>query len=212
MFFSKVQIEQSTKKLHDLNPFFGTVFLALKEVDLPEGETKNLNFLPILEAFLQKYYRPTNGYNGFYTPFKTSNQKKRWNTYRYANTLHRITVDTFSDVILHQKGSREWGWKTDYIRKLAEEHLTITLIPTFDLAVWLFRTRNWDENTQINDIIKLFFSEFHIEEKEQVLFHTKGPFYDKLSLQEQPISVETLLDSIGHPQIKSPKTYLYSTT
>ena len=206
MFFSKVQIEQSTTRLNNLNPFFGTVFLAFKEIDLPEDETKNLNFLSLIEEFLQKYYRPTNSYNGFYTPFKTSNKKKRWNTYQYANTLHRITVDTFSDVILHPKSSKEWGWKTDHIRRLAEEHLTISFIPAFDLAVWLFRTRDWDKDTHTEDIIETFFSEFHVEQKERVLFNTKVPFYEELSLQDQPINRETLLDIIGYPPNQEVRT------
>ncbi len=199
MFLSEKQIEQSIRRLNDLNPFFGTVFLAFKEVDLPEGGTKNLHFLPFLDEFLQKYYRPTDSYNGFYIPFKTSSKKKRWNTHQYANTLHRITVDTFSDVILHPKGSREWGWKTDYIKNLAQEHLINSLVPAFDLAVWLFRTRGWDKDIQINGIIEAFFAEFHVKQEERVLFNTTPPFYNDPLLQEEPIGVEALLGLIGYP-------------
>lgn len=77
MFFSKEQIEQSVKRLNNLNPFFGTVFLAFKESELPIGETLPLPFIPLLNEILQRYYRPTTKYSGFYTPFKTSNPKKR---------------------------------------------------------------------------------------------------------------------------------------
>ena len=42
VFFSKEQLEVSIKRLGELDPFFGTVFLAFKENNLPEGETKNL--------------------------------------------------------------------------------------------------------------------------------------------------------------------------
>jgi hypothetical protein len=199
VFLSEKQIEQSIKRLNALSPFFGTVFLAFKEVDLPEGETKNLNFHSVLEAFLQKYYRLTNSYDGFYNPFKTSNKKKRWNTRQYLNTLHRTTIDMFSDVILHPKGSREWGWKRDYIISLGQEHLIINLIPAFDLAVWLFRTNEWTKDIQINDIIEAFFSEFHIEQEERVLFNTAVPFHSDPLLQEHPISVETLLAFVGYP-------------
>ncbi|HTK11467.1 MAG TPA: ATP-binding protein [Ktedonobacteraceae bacterium] len=200
MYFSKVQIEQSLKRLNELNPFFGTVFLAFKEVDLPVGETKNLNFLPILEAFLQKYYRPVNRYAGFYTPFKTSNKKKRWNTYQYANTLHRIAVDTFSDVILHPKSTREWGWKADYVETLAGEHLAISLIPTFDLAVWLFRTRNWPGETGFTDVVETFLTEFRITEEEKVLFNTASPAFNTAPLlQEVPLELDSLLEVIGLP-------------
>jgi hypothetical protein len=49
VFLSEKQIEQSIRKLNDLNPFFGTVFLTFAREDLPKGETKNLNFLPVLD-------------------------------------------------------------------------------------------------------------------------------------------------------------------
>ncbi len=199
MFFSREQIEQSTRRLSELNPFFGTVFLAFKEIDLPINETKTIHFLPLLEVFLQKYYRPTNKYNGFYTPFKTSNKNQRWNTHQYANTLHRISVDTFSDVILHPKGSREWGWKMDYIKTLSQGHLNISLIPAFDLAVWLFRTRDWKRDTQISNFIETFFATFHINQQESVLFNTTVPFYSEPLLQEQALAEEELLNIIGPP-------------
>jgi hypothetical protein len=68
MFFSKGHLEVSLKRLGELDPFFGTVFLALKQANLPEGETKQLKFQPLLEAFLQKYYRPTNNSTEFDLP------------------------------------------------------------------------------------------------------------------------------------------------
>jgi hypothetical protein len=43
VYLSKEQLEVSIKRLGELDPFFGTVFLAFKDVNLPEGETKNLN-------------------------------------------------------------------------------------------------------------------------------------------------------------------------
>ena len=123
MFFSKEQLELSIKRLGELDPFFGTVFLALKQANLPEGETKPLKFQPLLEAFLQKYYRPTNNSTEIYMPFKMSNKRKYWNISQCITTLQRNTIDTFSDVILHPKRTREWGWKTDYMQVLLQKHL-----------------------------------------------------------------------------------------
>lgn len=198
MFFSKEQIEQSVKRLNNLNPFFGIVFLAFKEVNLPVGKTVPLNFISIIDAFLQKYYRPTDTYNGFYTPFKTSNPKKRWNTHQYANSLHRVAVDTFSDVIIHPKGTNEWGWEADYVETLWQEHLLYTPIPTFDLAVWLYRSREWPINTQIPDVLTAFFSYFKIQNTEQVLFNTTSLPANKL-FTEKVVDTDTLLNSIGLP-------------
>ncbi|BCL81433.1 ATP-binding protein [Ktedonobacteria bacterium brp13] len=202
MYFNAKQIERSLQHLDELHPFFGTIFLALQEANLPEGHAIPISFIAILGAFLEKYYRPTSKYGGFYTPFKTSNKHQRWNTYQYANSLRRVAVDTFSDVTLHPN-SRDWGWKKGYIDILHQEHLSET-VPTLHLAIWLFRNRNWSGETTPENIIQTFFEEFHIGAEEQKLFNptltgnNRFPFGESL-WQEQPISEETLLAIIGVP-------------
>ena len=136
------------------------MFLALKQANLPEGETKPLKFQPLLEAFLQSITRPTNNSTEIYMPFKMSNKRKYWNISQCITTLQRNTIDTFSDVILHPKRTREWGWKTDYIQVLLQKHLATRPIPVVELASWLFRSRNWDELSQYGDIVEAFFAEF----------------------------------------------------
>jgi hypothetical protein len=213
VYFSLKQIQQSIERLDELNPFFGTVFLAFKEIDLPAGNTKVVQFTPLIEAFLQRYYRLSPDYSGFYTPFKTSNTKQRWNSYQYASSLHRITVDTFSDVILHPKNSQIWGWQNNYVNILAKEHLSNQKIPTFDLAVWLYRTRDWSEDTTRDEIISTFLKEFHIHQEELPLFNLATDFNDTTLysffvldqpddsslFQDQPVSTDELLSIIGNP-------------
>jgi AAA domain len=200
VFFSLKQIEQSISRLSEVNPFFGTSFLAFKKDKLPVGTTKILNFSQIVEDILQIYYRPKPDFSGFYTPFKTSDRNKRWNAQRYGSTtLQRITTDTFSDVLVHSKGSREWGWKSDYIMILSKNHLSTSLIPAFDLAVWLFREKKWDESVQGVDVIEFFLKEFNITYEERELFDTSIPLLANLWLQARPISTTSLLSIIGVP-------------
>ncbi len=207
MYFSAHQIRDSIELLNKLNPFFGTVFLAFKHIDihsqsqpLPVGQTASFPFISHLDTFLRRYYKPLNEYDGFYTPFKTSNSKKRWNTYQYANTLHRVTVDTFADVILHPKGTQAWGWKTDYVQILSKEHLALSLIPTFDLAVWMFRFREWPVDVTPQKIIETFLTEFQITVEEKVLFNqTKSFFKEDDWLQNEPVETAALLSIIGSP-------------
>ncbi|MGO9119902.1 MAG: AAA family ATPase, partial [Desulfomonilaceae bacterium] len=40
-------------------------------------------------------------------------------------------------------------------------------IPTFDLSVWLFRERQWADDTKPEDIVTTFLSDFHISDKEK---------------------------------------------
>src|SRR5260370_12802128 len=91
VFFSYEQIEQSVARLGKLNPFFGTVFLAFKKVDLPVGETRNIQFSRLINDFLQTYYPyyppdVKREDSKIYTPFKTSNINVRWIRYNYAST------------------------------------------------------------------------------------------------------------------------------
>ena len=96
MYFSKEQIEQSIKRLNELNLFFGTAFLAFKKSGLLVGTTKKLDFSQVLENILQTYYRPILDYNEFYMPFAT-NKNSKWRTKKSLNsTLQNMINNNFS--------------------------------------------------------------------------------------------------------------------
>lgn len=199
MFFSKEQIEQSLQRLEGLNPFFGITFLVFKKQGLPVGEPIEINAIQVLGNFLQTYYRPTTTFEGFYTPLKTWNSKeKRWNSNYYANTLHVTATRTFRDVLNHPGGNL-WSWKPDYIDILLTKHLRGDTIPTFDLAIWLFRDRDWENDTQPSDIRNAFFAEFYITREEQKLFDTTYAELASPWHQHNPVNTETLLNIIGTP-------------
>ena len=202
MFFSTNQIRQSVQRLNTLNPFFGTAFLALKRVEIPIGSMKQLVFSRVVDEILQNYYRPVASFNEFYTPFKSSSPKDRWNGERYASTtMQRITVDTFGDVFIHLKGSQQWGWKENYITILVNNHLYNELIPVFDLAVWIFRDREWYDGIDKSSVVEFFFVEFKIRKDERVLFESNLNSSTNFSdwLQPNRITTNELLDIIGDP-------------
>lgn len=199
MFFSKEQIEQSVKRLNDLNPFFGTTFLAFKQQGLPIGATKSINSTATLDTFLQNYYHPQDDYPGFYTPFKTwDNKKKRWNSRLYSRSLHVTASQHFKDILLHEGGGK-WGWQPDYIQVIAAKHLRGHLIPAFDLAVWLYHSRQWQDTLRGEDMVKAFLTDFAIEETEMVLFDTRIPALATPWLLKKPISNDALLDITSMP-------------
>jgi hypothetical protein len=202
VFFSKEQIEQSVKRLNDLNPFFGTTFLAFKQQHLPIGETKSINSTSTLDAFLRNYYHPIDDYPGFYTPFKTwDNTKKRWNSHLYASSLHVTAKQHFADVLIHEGGGN-WGWQPDYIEVIKTKYLKDHLIPAFDLAVWLYHSRQLTFGIiSGNDVIEKFFTDFLIKE-EAALFDARVPLQGTSWLQEKPISNDELLDITSLPPDK----------
>lgn len=200
MFISAEQLERSLPRLQEINPFFGTAYLAFTRAGLPVGKTARLTFSGIVEDVLQAYYRPIREYPGFYSPFKTSAPSSRWLAPRYGSTsLQRITSDTFSDALIHEKGSSAWGWKPNYLKQL-NQHLGGARIPAFDLAVWLFRGQKLQKNETPERFAEKLFAEFAIPHQDRdVLFDVQPPSQPARWLSNLPISVTELVDIIGRP-------------
>lgn len=184
MYFSQEQIKQSTKRLQRVHPFFGTVFLAFKQAQLPVGETQRLNFQELLRKFLERYYQPDPNHDGFYIPFKTSTKNKRWMTPQYISTLTRMTGSAFADAFIHPKGSQDWGWQTDYVNTLLHTHLQDNKLPAFDLAVWLLRDRDWGEKPQAENVLDVFFTEFSTFPENNPLFNISFPSSSQIFYKE----------------------------
>ena len=203
MYISPHQLERSLKALHGVHPFFGMSYLAFKKARLPVGRIKSLIFSQIATSFLGKYYKPSTRYSGFYNPFKTSNPSNRWLISRYGSTSQqRITVDTFGDAFLHEKGSSEWGWHKNYVDTLFQLQIKHSSgkIPAFDLAVWLFKEREWPEPTTPKEIIDKFLQDFNINNIERkALFDLSSDVAVPDWKSERAISESNLIEIIGWP-------------
>lgn len=200
MFISAEQLEHSLHNLNEINPFFGTAYLAFTRAGLPVGTTTSLTFSSIVEDILQAYYRPVPEHPGFYSPFKTSAPTSRWLSPRYGSTsLQRITSDTFSDALLHEKGSSAWGWRANYLKQL-QQHLRDRRVPAFDLAVWLFRSQRLGPSETRESMVEKLFEEFAIPGSHQeAIFDVHTPSQPEHWLNSIPISATELVDIIGRP-------------
>ena len=143
---------------------------------------------------------------GFYNPFLTSDKSNRWVKRRYGSTsLQRITADTFSDALIHQKKTQFWGWNTNYIEVLSR-HLRDGLLPAFDLSVWLFRNDIWPDDVKPKNLCERLFKEFSISEIEKkALFNTILPNKPENWIQEEPVAEHELLNIIGYPENSTPE-------
>ena len=208
MFLSLTQIQKSLEALANIHPFFGTSFLAFKQSNLPVDGTKTLNFSSAVNQVLRRYYAPLASYQGFYSPFATSNKNNRWQNKRYGSTtVQRITADTFGDAFLHTKQSQEWGWRADYVEALAShlEQLNTGKIPAFHLAVWLFRQEVWKQETTRGEVRDEFLRAFSIDSTEaEALFDLELPDEPQNWLQEERVSDGELLNLIGYPSDAPP--------
>ena len=165
MFFTARQIAYSITVLRKhVHPFFGITFLVCKRHELPVGNTIVFPLDAETKKFMQEYHRIDSRSDYFYQPFKSI---AHWLRPDYpANGLQSINTQTFAIVFLHKTGSREWGWELDYIEKLKKK-INRKKLPTFDLAVWLYREREWPDNITSQAVINQFFEDFKINSEEQ---------------------------------------------
>lgn len=199
MFLSIEQITLSLDRLSKLHPFFGMSYLAFKQISLPVGQTKTLVFSQVADALLTKHYK-VDDYKGYFNPFQTSDKDNRWTAARYASTsLQRITTDTFGNALIHAKKSQEWGWQSNYV-PILKQHLGGHRVPSFDLAVWLFRYVEWADHVTPEEVQSRLFREYEITSVEQTeLFDPVVPPLAHPWLKTTEISNNELFQAIGRP-------------
>lgn len=201
MYISFPCLSTALSLIGNVHPFFGMSFLAFKKAALPVGETKTLNFTRIVTDVMEQYYRPIRAYDGYYNPFFTSDTSDRWVKKRYPSTsLQRITADTFSDALIHEKGSQNWGWQNSYVDLLAK-HLRTDRIPAFPLACWLYRDRVLPNNFDPQSLINLLFVDFGFSAQEAaLLFDESHPNYETTDwLSTGPIDESDIQNLLGRP-------------
>ncbi len=207
MYLTLEQISLSLRRIASVHPFFGMSFLAFKTVELPIGRSVRVNFSKIGNEILNRYYRPSSEYKGFYNPFRTSRQSDRWVSRRYVSTsLQRITKDTFGDAFIHDSGTSRWGWREDYVQQLRRimKEQRLPRVKLYDLAIWMFRDVDWARNTRPHDVVRNLIKTFSIKRSEvESLFDSKTPAVTGPWLQETKISESELLSLIGWPPTQS---------
>jgi hypothetical protein len=203
MFLSLYQISQSLKALETVHPFYGTTFLVCKLDKLPVGEAVEYPINAKERDFLDRYYKPDTGSKYYYRAFRISDKNKTWVSPKYASsTLQSIRTRDFRDAFIHPKNTKVWGWQNDYLEKLKEKLYQGRPIPVFDLAVWLYRERNWATGTTSKDIIEIFFKEFFISEAEKdSLFEESlhSDFDSGRSFQDHNLTWSELQSITGKP-------------
>ena len=188
-----------TTAIHILNqqvhPFFGITFLACKANELSVGREERVSLDHLTHEHLSKYHRLDKRTKHFFQPFKSI---RMWVSPRYASTgLQTANTQTFPSVFLHKKRSKTWGFAKDYVQQLSRilsENNFPERVPTWALAVWLYRDVEFDPSTEIRMIIEMFYEQFHISEHER-----RELFDDDISdfqLSMEPMFSETPLSML----------------
>ena len=204
-YFSDRQIQEALRDLQAFNPFFGITFLVLKKSKVPVGEKRRLRLDAENKKFLDAFYRAHPKSRYFFRVFRPTDKAKDWVTPNYASTsLQAVNTQTFRDAILHDKNDTTWGWSTDYVAQLAR-HLPrgSVRLPIFQLTVWLYRDRSFDDDYSRTDAVKEFVNEFAITDDEMdALYRTDivSDLTEEESFQELPVPWYQILASRSRPK------------
>lgn len=217
MYISLEYIQKALSNLESVHPFYGTTFLACKRESLPVGRVISFAISTIETQILDEFYRPDVSSNYFFRVFTISDKGRRWvrrDKYPTSTLQSMRTRGAFSEPFIHDSNTDKWGWKSEYINILKDNlsrnspPFRNQRVPVFDLAVWLYRSREWPQETNGEDLVSTFLSEFRIEPKERdaifdvtiPLMLDSGPL-----LTDQPISWKDLQRIIGYPPDSKPE-------
>lgn len=201
MFLSISIIKESLEHLKLVHPFYLLTFLVCKSDKLPVGNAKPYRINVVEKQFLEQYFKPEKDSRYFFKVSRVNN-KQAWLKPEHASKGSQKTrTSTFKDAFIHPVES-DWGWSSDYVKILKSKLHKDKPIPAFHLAVWLYREREWQSNTSVEDILETFFKEFFITEDEKSqLFDLSIPeVSDYLQLfQDQKALWSEIRKAVGAP-------------
>ncbi|SPF40331.1 conserved hypothetical protein [Syntrophobacter sp. SbD1] len=180
MFISLHQIRSSLERLKPIPPFFLITFLVCKKKKLPVGRQAAFGINKAETEFLETYYKPNERSRWYFRVSRVGRKQKNWIDAKYPSSTAQSTRTRgdISGAFLHDRDTDHWGWSENYldILGLYLKKFTDERIPTFDLAVWLYRERVWPSYATPEDILKVFLEDFYISDKEiDYLFNCSIP-------------------------------------
>lgn len=183
MFFTAQQIADSITALADVHPFYGITFLVCKKEELPVGNTIEFALDAKTASFLRQHHRINPASQWFFQPFKPFKSVEDWVRPKYPSSgLQSVNTRTFPTAFLHEHNSRVWGWAPEYVSILAAKLSRKKKIPAFHLAVWLYKDKDWPENSSPESIIDFFIKDFHITIEETAALFDTSPSSDLSSI------------------------------
>ena len=166
-------IEQLKGTTH---PFLGITFLACKRHGLPVGDTKRVRLDALTKRHLRTYHRLDPASNYFFQPFKST---RNWVASNYASTgLQAVNTRTFGNVFLHDRGSPEWGFASDYLHQLRSKLRTLghRRSPLAAIAIWMAKNMEYEQAKSLEQLVEGFLASYRITELERrALFSSTVP-------------------------------------
>jgi len=146
-------------------------FLVFKIGKLPVDREVEFGISRAEKEFLDQYYKPAKDSVWYYRVSRAGRKHQMWVDSKYPSSASQSTRTRgdLGKAFIHQKTTGLWGWQPDYVETLRSklQKGKAKRIPTFHLAVWLYREHDWPPQTTAEDIADKFFGEFNITENEK---------------------------------------------
>lgn len=202
-FISELQISESIRHLAAFNPFFGTTLLSLNLHEVPVGSGIELYLDAANNDLLRRYFRlhPKSDY--FFSPFKKTRAQSNWREPRYASTsLQAVNTQSFLDALIHERNTRVWGWRDNYLNALQSKLPRGRRLPLLHFAVWFLRDQAWSDSDTRQHLQERFRSQFRISAAQiDSLFDSASPtvLSEEQAFQQTPPRWERLIEPFGLP-------------
>lgn len=203
MYLSLQYILESIKRLNHVHPFFGITFLTCKKALLPVGNATEFPMDKYTKNFLDDFHKISLNSKFYYQPYTSNSRKKFWIDQKYpSHGLQAINTQTFKDVFIHED-EKTWGWVDNYIDILinSKQMKSIKALPVLALAIWIFKDKNWENDSDLNKIISYFYQYFNITKAEkQLLFNEDIKNYPAINpFQESKVTWNDLSNTLVLP-------------
>ena len=139
----------------------------------------------------------------YYQPF---NPAHPWLNERYPSTgLQAINTQTCQHAFIHTPRTREWGWSDGYLDVLVSLLKGDSKIPTFDLAVWLYRCEDIAGAECADDLVARFLDDYHITTLERDRLFDRRTDGKLVEVRDSPVSWSDLRTNIPPPPDAQPE-------
>lgn len=174
MYISSRLLLRAIEELKRVHPFHGVTFLVCKQQELPVDRPVEFAMDALTRNHMDTHHKlaPASGF--YFQPFRSN---KHWLKHDYPSSgLQAINTQTFKSAFIHDPGSRTWAWHRCYLTALEEKLISGRKIPAWALAVWLYRSKDRNEEDDLRILIRRFKNEYHITLPEcKKLFDTRIP-------------------------------------
>jgi hypothetical protein len=118
--------------------------------------------------------------------------------------LQAINTQTFGDAFIHKRGSKDWGFKKNYVQVISEvlkSDQSYGTVPISELAVWIGKDRFWEDGVGIQEIVDWFIVEFEItfEERSTLFLEENQTWTQEFLISDVAPNLKSLAYRNGYP-------------